>query len=177
MAVQAFVGDTVYALNVSSPSADFVDWLFPADAYLVERNASRAGFVLGAPGNYTIRMLATKDDCQNSKQRDIRIFNRNDIGQTDPQLGYQNQISFGKVGVYPNPNYGKFSLQIELSPASDVSVSMYRSLNSALVYQTDGKGKSRYDFAIELKNFVQDVYVIVIRAGTSIYRQKVLIMN
>ncbi|GAB4054580.1 hypothetical protein GCM10028810_63550 [Spirosoma litoris] len=177
MAVQAFVGDTVYALNVSSPSADFVDWTFPTEAYLVEQNASRAGFVVVTPGKYTINMLATKEDCRNNKQRDIEIFDRKDIGQTDPQLGYQDQINFSKVTVYPNPNYGKFKLQIDLSQTSDVEVTITRSLNSAQVYKTEAKGQTAYSFEISLTAFVQDIYVIVIRAGKSTYKQKVLIMN
>lgn len=177
MPVQAFVGDTVYALNISSPTPDEVKWEFPPQAYGIEKNLQRGAFVLTNSGKYTIKMLARKGECENEKQRDIELFFRKDIDQTEDQLGYKNQQSIEEVIVYPNPNYGKFRLDIKLKKSSDVEVLITRFTTASLVYQTSGKAQQQYTFEVQLPNVVQDIYIITIRAGTASYSQKILVLN
>ncbi len=177
MPIQAFVGDTVYALDISQPYPDEVKWTYPAEAFSIEKNIKRGVFTIVSAGNYVIKMTAIKGECFNNKERDIKIFDRKDIDQTDEQLGYKNQVSFTKIIAYPNPNYGKFKIDIETNKVVDVDISITRSTTAALVYKTSVTGKKSYTLDISLTDFVQDTYVITVRAGQTAKNIKILIMN
>lgn len=177
MPVQAFVGDSVYALNISSPVPDVVEWIYPSEAYSIEKNIKRGVFTVVSSGEYTIEMIAKKGECINKKQRQIQIFNRKDINQTDDQLGYKDILTFTKATAYPNPNYGNFKIDIETNKITDIEITITRSTTAALVYKTSATGKQAYSFDISLTDFVQDVYVITIRAGLVSKTIKLLIMN
>lgn len=177
MPVQAFAGDTVYALNVSSPAPDLVKWDYPAEAYAIEKNLKRGAFVLTKNGRYTIKMTAVKGECINQKEREIELFYRKDTDQTNDDLGYKDQQSIESVIVYPNPNYGAFRLDVKLRKVSDAEVTVTRLANASTVYTANGTGQQQYLFDIRLQNAPQDIYIITIRAGTAAYTQKILVQN
>ena len=177
MAVQAFVGDTLVALDITSPKPDEIQWKLPGEAYTLEDNVQKLSFILSNTGDYEISQLAKKGDCRNTKTRTIKIFKREDVDNTDPKLGYKNLVKIQKMDVSPNPNYGAFAVNVELSMVGDAELTITRSTNMAVVYQDKATGEKDYKFQVQLKNAPQGIYIVTIRAGALTLTKKVLVLN
>ncbi len=177
MTVQAFAGDTVYALDISKPTPDQIIWKRPAKAMLINQTNMDLTFRIDQPGVYTIEMLAIKGDCENRKIRDIQIFDKEDIGETDDDLFYEDYNILQSINVAPNPNFGKFTLNVKLSRIQDIKVRFTRASNAALMYEKTFTGQQNYAEHIEITNFIQDTYILTVQSGNAVLTAKVLLIN
>jgi hypothetical protein len=177
MTVQAFVGDTITALDISQPAPDEITWQLPAEARTVVNETTKLAYSVITDGTYTIKMTARKGDCINTKIREIKIFNKEDIDKTDSSLHYQDLNLIQEMIVYPNPNFGKFTVTVKLTTTTDVVMTMASSTTNKVVLRQEEKGLKEYVFEVDLKNFVQEVYLITIQAGKSVLYKRVLLMN
>lgn len=177
MTVQAFVGDTVRVLDISKPAPDEIIWELPAQAQTILNEITKLSFAVIEKGEYPIKMTARKGDCINTKIRTIKIFDKEDIDQTDSLLHYQEINIVQEMLVYPNPNFGKFTVSVKLAKVSDVILSISNSSTNTPVLKQEKKGEKQYTFEISLRDFMQDTYVVTIQAGKSILFKRVLMMN
>lgn len=177
MTVQAFVGDTVTVLDISSPTPDEIKWELPKDALTIDNQSSKLAFSLLSEGEYPVKMMARKGDCNNTKIRTIKIFEKDDIDQTDSLLHYQDINIVQEMIVYPNPNFGKFTVKVKLAKTSDLSLAIIRSATNVQIYGKEEKGVKEHTFEIELTNYQQDVYLVMIKAGKSLLYKRALLMN
>jgi hypothetical protein len=177
MAVQAFVGDTVVALDITSPKPDEIQWKLPGEAYMVKNNINKIFFQIVTEGKYEVKMYAKSGECSNIITRSLEIFKRDDVDKTDPTLGYKDFNIIQKLDVSPNPNYGHFTVNIELTKVNDAEVLVTRSATGALFHQEKLTGKSSYSFDVQLKNFQQDIYIVTLRTGNSSLVKKILVIN
>lgn len=177
MTVQAFVGDTVTVLDISSPTPDEIKWELPKDALTIDNQSSKLAFSLLSEGEYPVKMMARKGDCNNTKIRTIKIFEKDDIDQTDSLLHYQDINIVQEMIVYPNPNFGKFTVKVKLAKTSDLSLAIIRSATNVQIYGKEEKGVKEHTFEIELTNYQQDVYLVMIKAGKSVLYKRALLMN
>jgi hypothetical protein len=177
MAIQAFVGDTVVVLDISKPTPDQIIWTLPSQANTIENKMTKLTFVIGEKGDYTIKMLARKGECFNIKERQLGIFRKEDVDATDPTLHYKDYNIIQSITTYPNPNFGKFTVDVVLTKAENADLTITRAGNAQVVYQESKKGQSSYTFEIALKNFAQGVYIVTVRAGVSTLFRNVVIQN
>ena len=79
--------------------------------------------------------------------------------------------------VFPNPNYGKFTLDVKLTKTEDITVSIVRGSTRVLVYKETYTGNSTYSLPISVKDFYQDTYLLTVQAGNSTLVKRLLLMN
>lgn len=177
MTVQAFVADTVFALDISKPSPTEIIWTLPAEARNLDENANGLTYRIDTPGEYTIKMLARTDNCENIKVRTIKIFERDDIGSTDDDLFYNSYNIISSLNVFPNPNFGKFDVDVKLTKVSDIQLRITRATTGILIYEDNKTGAAAYKLNVDLNRFIQDTYIVTVTAGNSTLFKRILIMN
>jgi hypothetical protein len=177
MTVEAFVGDTITALDISRPTPDQITWELPAEAQTVTKQMDKVAFAIIEDGGYDIKMTARKGDCINTVTRQIKIFNKEDIDDTNPDLHYEDLNLIQDMVVYPNPNFGKFTVTVKLTKVTDVVMTMSSSSSNTVILRKEETGKKEYVFEVDQKNFMQEVYLITIQAGKSVLYKRALLMN
>lgn len=177
MTVQAFEGDTITVLDISQPIPDAITWQVPAEAEIIREGNGTLAFAIPHEGEYPVTLRARKGACYNVKQRPLRIFNLDDIDQTDSLLHYQDLHLIREMNVYPNPNFGEFKVEVKLTKPADVTLSIVRSTTAAAVYHQEKKGEKEYTFDLKFSNHQQDIYIVTVQSGKSVLYRRVLILN
>lgn len=174
---QAFVGDTIVALDITKPIPDKVIWTLPAEADKMEENIKRIKFAFVNDGNYVVQMQAFLGDCITIVKHDIEVFKPEDIDKTDPKLGYDKTKLISKVAVSPNPNYGKFSVSVNLVRAKPIEVSLVRASSGQTIYSTtfsDVKKQHIFDLDLKIKT---DNYILIVRSEDSVNQTRIAIID
>lgn len=175
--VQVFVGDEVLALDITKPIPDKVIWTLPAEADKMEENIKRIKFALVNEGKYVVQMQAFLGDCITIVKHDIEVFKPEDIDKTDPKLGYDKTKLISKVAVSPNPNYGKFSVSVDLVRAKPIEVSVVRASSGQTVYSTTfSEVKKQHVFDLDLK-IKTDNYILIVRSEDSVNQTRIAIID
>lgn len=177
MTIQAFAGDTVRVLDISQPTPDQIRWELADQAKMISNQITQMAFAITAPGEYPVKMIARKGDCTNIKIRNIQIFEKDDIGQTDSLLHYQDINVIQQMVAAPNPNFGRFTVTVQLAKVTGVTLAITNSTTNAMVFTDEKKGQKDYVFDIALTGFEQDTYIVTVRAGKSVLYKRVLILN
>jgi hypothetical protein len=175
--VQVFVGDEVVALDITKPIPDKVIWTLPAEADKMEENIKRIKFALVNEGKYVVQMQAFLGDCITIVKHDIEVFKPEDIDKTDPKLGYDKTKLISKVAVSPNPNYGKFSVTVDLVRAKPIEVSIIRASSGQTVYSTTfSEVKKQHVFDLDLK-IKTDNYILIVKSEDSVNQTRIAIID
>lgn len=125
-------------------------------------------------GNYTIEMKAFLGECNNLTRHDLRIFKPDDVNNTDPRLGYQDLNIIEKLEVFPNPNYGKFTVKVKLARIEKAELTLIRSKTGEVVYSASHQGADEYTFPVDLL-LRPELYIFSIRAGKSSLLSRILV--
>lgn len=175
--VQVFVGDEVVALDITKPIPDKVIWTLPAEADKMEENIKRIKFAFINDGKYVVQMQAFLGDCITIVKHDIEVFKPEDIDKTDPKLGYDKTKLISKVAVSPNPNYGKFSVTVDLVRAKPIEVSIIRASSGQTVYSTTfSEVKKQHVFDLDLK-IKTDNYILIVKSEDSVNQTRIAIID
>jgi SprB repeat len=175
--VQVFVGDEVVALDITKPIPDKVFWTLPAEADKMEENIKRIKFAVVSEGKYVVQMQAFLGDCITIVKHDLEVFKIEDIDKTDPQLGYDKTQLINKVAVSPNPNYGKFTVTVDLVRAKPIEVSVVRAASGQTVFSTtfsDAKKQHVFDLDLKVRT---DNYLLIVKTEDSVNQTRIAIID
>ncbi len=175
--VQVFVGDGVVALDITKPIPDKVIWTLPAEADKMEENIKRIKFAFVNEGDYVVQMQAFLGDCITLVKHDIKVFKPEDVGLTNDSLGYQQTNLISKVLVSPNPNYGKFTVTVNLIKAKPIELSLVRASSGQTVYKTtlsEAKQQHILDMDVKVKS---DNYLLIVRSEDSVNQTRIAIVD
>lgn len=112
--------DTAVAINNSLQEVDSAFWTIPNSILILDEHNDSITFQLLDTGSYTLAYEAYFGSCVSIKTKNIQVFEV-DSSNAD----YYNQFGIKDVLVYPNPNDGVFSVEIELYGKQDVSISLF----------------------------------------------------
>lgn len=141
MASAASVNDTVVMIDVSWPWPETISWHRPEQLHLLEDYGDIAMGQFGAPGQYSVSLTARLGECIDNVTKEITIH---DTGN-GPADGRMWSESFVRVlGLYPNPNEGKFEVEVEFLEASPVMLTVFNLLTSMKIAQIRDDGQSKY---------------------------------
>ena len=169
MPTRATVGDTVVALEITKPIPEQIVWKLPVEAYKVRQTSSTVHFVPTVAGSFVVEMKALSSGCENVVRHDLQVEQRG-----IPIADASGADLIEKVEVFPNPNFGRFSVRVKLKTARAVLLNLVRDLTNEVVYTASDKDKSSYQFEIDL-NVTTGVYVLVVQAAAARLTTKVLI--
>jgi hypothetical protein len=81
------------------------------------------------------------------------------------------------VAVSPNPNYGKFSVTVDLVRAKPIEVSIIRASSGQTVYSTTfSEVKKQHVFDLDLK-IKTDNYILIVRSEDSVNQTRIAIID
>lgn len=180
LATQAFVGDTIVALDVTKPVPDRIVWFIPNSSILVSKNSNKVVFIPTTEGEKTVAMYAYLGSCENYLVRSIKIFRPEDINDTDSLYFYQNNPVTSAI-IFPNPNQGQFFLKLKARLSTDVSVRLVRVATGETVYtktyqiaEKDVNTTLSFPFDLDLR---MGAYSMIIEANKQKITRQVMITD
>src|SRR5690606_2798082 len=160
---EAHAGDTLIAIDITWPIPENVTWIFPSQVNGISTNNDIAEIAFDEIGVYNITMVANLGGCADEYTKQINILEpRENSGGRKAAT----ESLIQHVYLYPNPSFGLFNLQVNLSEEHNIKVSVLTSDgNRTLMTMHDKKGMS-YNWDFNLSYLVQGLYFIVIESGT-----------
>ena len=62
--------------------------------------------------------------------------------------------------IYPNPNFGKFTLQLFNSNSENIVIGIYNNLNALILQEKVFNSYGLYSKTFDLSNFSKGIYVV-----------------
>jgi hypothetical protein len=154
---QATVKDTVILANISDPEPYRIEWLVESNQQMevVEKSLYYAKVIFKDTGNYVVGMRAHLEDCYQEVMKNIVVIDGDD------SFGSFDQSIIKEFILYPNPNTGIFTAEIELSQVAPVRL---RIINLGLGMLMDDRrlaGKETYSESYNL-SLGAGVYILVL---------------
>jgi hypothetical protein len=173
MPSEAFVSDTVVAIDISWPEPENVVWSFASGIINVESYDYVEEFTFSAPGIYSVSLTSYKAMCIDSISKQIVVLADTTSMEKKAYLGSNPLIKEFKV--YPNPNNGEFSVDIDLEYNADITVDLFNIQQNRLVIRQKGSGQAYYNMDYGFTNLQQGVYVVILYVEDQKRTERILI--
>ncbi|MES2616360.1 MAG: hypothetical protein V4613_00690 [Bacteroidota bacterium] len=119
---QAFVGDTIYAFNMSEPLSEMNEWKFSKQPQSLITAGPDLKMLYNDTGKVTIALKSKYDACTYAVEKQIYIYSNTDSGIVYKNKGLLQSQIMG-LEVFSNPHDGvHFSIRILLRDSMDCSV-------------------------------------------------------
>lgn len=162
-------GDTVKMINLSYPGKFQSKWDFGDGIVSEEIDPTHVYFISGIiPATLTV----SNGVCSDSKTKKLSIAPRREIVVKDSTI----QSVFISSIVYPNPNDGRFMLEVVLSEIQNIAVEFY-SLQGNLIELRQLSANQNYHFVFDRPDLATGTYFIRVTAKDEQKFIKVLITN
>lgn len=146
--------DTIVLVDISVPKPDSVQWILPLNVSKVGGNMFNPIIVVSDTGFFSVTMKAFYGNCIINTTKQIKF------GQIDSlQATNFNANGIKSVLVYPNPNSGQFSVDVEFYKKQNASVQVLGS-NGAQYFQQNMYNTSLFTIPISLTQLVNGTYVL-----------------
>jgi hypothetical protein len=159
------VGDTVVLTEISWPKPDTWSWTYPSQLITYEQGPapSQQQVILSEPGTYSIQFIAGLGECRDTVVRTITVLPKTEatnlVNQISSALGSK---AITKLSLYPNPNSGKFTLEVTLEKAALVQIQLYGWQSTDPMYQTTFEENTVHKQELEMLGLSRGLYVVVI---------------
>lgn len=166
---QAFVGDTVVCLDITKPIPDRVVWEYPNEFKMITKNYSKLSLAAASSGLYEIQMTAYSNSCSNKVKHKIEI---KESTEKPENIFYDKITSFE---IFPNPNNGKFRIEITSMINDNIEVDMINTANGKNVYSKTFEQLNKISQEVDLK-LVPGIYILYVKTGTEVLSKRILIL-
>lgn len=122
--------------------------------------------VYTSPGTYTISLTAINYNCTTTTTQSIIVV---EFG-----VGIGEILSDDGFTVYPNPNTGLFTVELELSDASDLQIELNNVLGQR-VYQNSLEQRSYWRKDFDMSSYVKGVYLLRIATSKGVLQRRIII--
>lgn len=151
--------DTLQVLDVSVPKPDSINWTFDPKTIIISNNMFSPLIKYNGQGGYPVTMQAWYGGCDFINNR-IIVINPYDPDVTN---SYSNNIGIDTVIVYPNPNKGTFTLQVNLFMKQKLLVNIYSSAGQLLwAKQWDGVNSIKEPVTLPVNVSMGTVFIKVL---------------
>ena len=169
IATQAYVGQEVTLINISSPIGEKVEWSVPENVAVINKTKEELTLLFDEEGVYDINLRSHVADCYMDFNKTIIVqpaINTYKPSDTD---------SFVKEFIlFPNPSTGSFKTKIALKKASDISVKIIHLTSGAVLDEKEGKESIEFlfDNTITLSS---GMYLVILETPQGTARRKLVI--
>jgi len=171
IASNVFAGDSIVVVNINNFDYDRVEWLIKESDSLVilEQNEHSANIRFNKTGYYTIGMRTYVGDCYQEVTKSVTV--------TDPDNNGYNPFGesiVNKFVVYPNPNDGRFSVEVGMNKISSIRLRIVSVGSGLTVSDTRYSGQKDYIIPYDLF-MVGGVYAILLETPSGYMNIKMVV--
>jgi hypothetical protein len=178
MTSEAPKNDTLMIFELSNLELDSLRWEYEPEAFNDITGATAADYILNLKtlknGIYNVSLWAYSGGCVANAVKQVEIIDGNDSIPSDGILGYKDPLIKSMV-VAPNPNDGKFTLNIELREEADINVVVYSVDYGVKIDTRSDKNLRNYELNYQLGGLNTGVYVIMLTAENERRQVKMVI--
>ncbi len=147
MASEGLAGDTIVLVDVSWPVPGSIDWDIPEGATLVMEEDVYAELVFAEAGEYEVTLNTHLGECIDQYAKTITITGERPSsgGRTSERVSYYVSI------VYPNPNDGEFTVDLEFVETTDGELLVLPASGRDPLVKERIEGQTRYYYACSIK--------------------------
>jgi SprB repeat len=173
------VGDTLVAVDVTSPAPSEVVWSYDVSNPAIRRVDDEsipyyAYFIFDAPGTYVVTMQVKLYGCASTLQKTITVLPKTGrVAQAG--LGYQGTGEINKLLTYPNPSGGVFSVKVELVEKAPIEVLLYGLQNRESYLRETRSGAKEYEVGVSLPYLPAGNYILVVKTPQMTKTQTIVI--
>lgn len=146
--------DTIVLVDISVPKPDSVQWLLPINVTRIESSMFSPVIVVSDTGSFSVTMKAFYGACiiNSTKQ----IF----FGEADTLIANSyNASGIKSVILYPNPNDGLFTVDVEFYKKQNVSIQILSS-TGAQQLQQNFRDITFFSLPVNLTQVVNGIYML-----------------
>jgi PKD repeat protein len=118
------------------------------------------------PGTYTITLTAINYNCTTITTQSIIVV---EFG-----VGIEEMLSNRQLSVFPNPNTGEFTAELELSSPSDLNIELNNVLGQT-VYQSNVQHQAYWREEFNMQSYVKGVYILRISTDLGVLQRRIII--
>jgi hypothetical protein len=167
----AFVGDTVVVVNISDPQPEKLEWIVNESDSLtiVEKTEHLLRVVFKYPGYYPIGLRTFVDECYEDNIKSVTVHHADERG-----MDFFAESIIKKFALYPNPNNGVFTVEVELSKVSPIRLRIVDIGRGIVLDDTRYTGQKEY--AIPYSLFLaSSVYAVLLETSAGYMPIKMII--
>lgn len=118
------------------------------------------------PGTYTISLTAINYNCTTNVSQSIVVV---EFG-----VGIEEVLSDADLNIYPNPNTGQFTVELELEEASDLQVELNNVLGQR-VYRQELQQQRYWRKEFDMTSYASGIYVLSIATERGVLQRRIII--
>ena len=163
----AEVGEAVYMADISWPKPETIHWNITGGAtQRIAQNEYSQTVAFQQPGEYTVGLTAQVGECQDYVEKTIEVYPPAQAPEAPQVVELQEEILV--MGLYPNPNSGRFTVGIRLQEAQDVTLKVYGLYAPGMVLaQRNLTGQRDYEVPFDLR-LPAGAYILTIQTPNTI---------
>ncbi len=174
MLSEAMAGDTVVLVNITWPLPRESRWVFPDSVVTVDSSAYHQHLIFPAAGTYTVTLYAGEERCLTEYTKQIVVLEDN--GSTsDDVFGPVDERNILGFTVSPNPNNGRFTVDIALKEAGPVRLRLVDINGRTEIREITDRDNRKYTLDYELGPAQRGVHFLILEAGDETAAIRVLV--
>jgi hypothetical protein len=154
VSTQNFKGDTVVFVDLTIPKADSVKWILPSIATILNTDMFDPVVVFADTGSFIVTEQAYYGTCMTSTTKTIRI-----LPQDSAYATLLNNNGIKILNLYPNPNNGQFTLQVEFYKKQNCSIQIWDS-QPQKHFQQNFSNADIINLPVNVNNLQNGTYVL-----------------
>lgn len=169
LASQAFVNESVFAVDLSYPIPDEVAWTVPEGALVLARNNDELELHFTAPGEYEVGITVFKENCWSEQVKKILVLEKDGLIAEGNQ-SKDNPSSIEEFIVYPNPTSGMFNVDVRLGEVGNIGLRVFGLANNNLILQRQSVGKGHHNIPMNIEGLPSGIYLVILETpfGTAL---------
>lgn len=156
---QAFTGNEVTLVNVSTPNGELVEWYLPGSAPIevIEENKDKLKVIFEEPGVYDFTLRTYQGDCYAEYQKTVIVEEAIKL----PNVGDTRSPFIEEFIIYPNPTDGNFTVKIALAEAASIALRMFNLTSNSVEMENRKDGQKEYLLEYTMEN-ATGAYLLVL---------------
>lgn len=168
---QVFKNEKIVIVDISSPAADNIEWILPAEATVISKNSDYAEISFSEIGEYEITLNTQKGNCTAFQTKQI-LVTEGEYEEEDPTDDTQKKFD---LKIYPNPSQGIFTVDVTLDKIMPAHVKVYNLNNNMLIDSKTQDGKDNYLFNFSLSGLPTGLYFVLFESQQGSKLRKIII--
>jgi hypothetical protein len=163
MPSEAVVGDTLVAIDISWPLPERVEWNYPASwRSLTTSTPDILIAQLPVAGTFTLGMRSFLAECRALREKTIIVLEKSQ-GSEAGRLGYVETALIREFSLFPNPNEGRFEVNVALSEERDIQLRIIQFPTGIIKSEFRGQSSNSYRIGFDLPDLAQGLYIALLK--------------